>query len=93
MIADDGQLGPKEQLVHIGGQVKAPGPRPFRQGLTVFQAVQAAGGATEFGAMNRVILFREGKQRKIDLKKAENMGIVTEPNDTIQVPQKNVIGR
>jgi polysaccharide export outer membrane protein len=81
------------QQVHIGGQVRAPGPRPFTKGLTVFQAIQAAGGATEFGAMNRVILWREGAQTKIDLSKAEGMAIVTEPKDTIEVKQKNGIGR
>ncbi len=85
--------GVLEQQVHIGGQVRATGPKPYRKGLTVFQAVQAAGGANEFGAMNRVILWREGKQRKIDLTTPEGKGVITEPNDTIEVPQKNPFGR
>ena len=43
-----------EQTVHIGGQVRGPGPKPFNKGLTLYQAIQAAGGPTEFGSMKRV---------------------------------------
>lgn len=83
---------PLEQAVHIGGFVRAPGPRPFAKGLTVFQAVQAAGGATEFGSMKRATLFREGKQQKINLETLEGKGVVTQPHDTIEVPQKGPFG-
>lgn len=83
---------PLEQAVHIGGFVRAPGPRPFAKGLTVFQAVQAAGGATEFGSMKRVILYREGKQQKINLNTLEGKGVITRPHDTIEVPQKGPFG-
>jgi polysaccharide export outer membrane protein len=92
VIANQNEVGPIAQIVHLGGQVRAPGPRAFTKGLTVFQAVQAAGGATEFGAMKRVILWREGRQQKIDLTKPEGMAVITVPNDTIQVPQVNAFG-
>lgn len=92
VIANENERGVVAQVVHLGGHVRAPGPRAFTKGLTVFQAVQAAGGPTEFGAMKRVILWREGKQQKIDLTKPEGMGIITVPNDTIQVPQVNAFG-
>lgn len=78
--------GPRLRVVHVGGQVRKPGPRQFEEGMTVFQAVQAAGGATEFGAMNRVILYRDGKGQNIDLTKPENKGVLTELDDTIEVP-------
>ncbi len=93
VLANHRDIAPQEQQVHLGGHVRAPGPRPFKQGLTIFQAVQAAGGATEFGAMNRVKLFREGKQQIINLDKAEGKMVVTEVNDTIEVPQKGAFGR
>jgi len=48
----------------------------------------AAGGPNEFGAMNRVILLREGKQQIIDLKKAAGKDVIAMPHDTIEVPQK-----
>ena len=92
VIANKIDIGPTEEQVHVGGHVRTPGPRPFRDGLTVWQAVQAAGGATEFGAMNRVVLYRDGKQQKIDLKTAKGKAVVAESDDTIEVPQKNIIG-
>jgi protein involved in polysaccharide export with SLBB domain len=81
-----------EQMVHLGGQVRGPGPKPFRKGLTLYQAVQAAGGATEFGSMKRVKLFRNGRQTLYDLTKAQFMNVPVQPNDTIEVPQKNMLG-
>lgn len=82
-----------EQTVHIGGQVRGPGPKPFARGLTLYQAVQAAGGATEFGSMKRVKLFRDGKQVLYDLTKSQFMSVPVQPNDTIEVPQKDMLGR
>ena len=93
IIADSDQIAPKEHLVHLGGQVRAPGARSFRKGLTIFQAVQAGGGPTEFGAMNRIKLLRNGKQQIIDLEDPAGKVIVAEANDTIKVPKKNWLGR
>ena len=81
-----------EQTVVIGGQVRAPGPKPYTRGLTLYQAIQAAGGATEFGSMKRVKLFRGGRQTMYDLSKSQFMTVLVAPYDTIEVPQKNVIG-
>ncbi|MEI6653612.1 MAG: polysaccharide biosynthesis/export family protein [Verrucomicrobiota bacterium] len=77
-----------KQIVHIGGQVRRTGPTEFTQGLTLYQAIQAAGGATEFGYMKKVKLFRGTKQRLYDLTQTQDMAILLEPNDTIEVPQK-----
>lgn len=81
-----------QEVVFVGGQVKRSGAVPFTRGLTIWQAVQAAGGATEFGAMNRVVLHRGGKTRAYDLKKPQFMQIPLQRNDTIDVPQKNITG-
>ncbi len=77
-----------KDLIHIGGQVRRPGPVPLGGGLTIYQAIQAGGGATEFGNMKRVKLFRGGNQKQYDLTQAQFMRIPLEPNDTIEVPQK-----
>jgi len=82
-----------KQVVHLGGQVRRPGPAEFTQGLTLYQAIQAGGGPTEFGSMYRVKLFHGGNQRQYDLTEAKNMAIPLEPNDTIEVPQKNIWGK
>jgi protein involved in polysaccharide export with SLBB domain len=82
-----------EQQVHVGGKVKIPGPTKFNEGLTLWQAVQAAGGATEFGSMRRVKLYRGGQQREYDLTQARFMQIPLKPGDTIDVPPKTITGR
>jgi polysaccharide biosynthesis/export protein VpsN len=79
--------------VTVGGEVRSPGPIEFTRGLTLYEAVQAARGANEFGAMNRVAVIR-GKQRKVyNLKDTKYMNIPLESGDTIEVPQKNWLGQ
>lgn len=77
-----------ESVVHIGGQIGAPGQVKHLRGLTLWQAIQGAGGPTPFGTLKRVKLIRSGKQREYDLTVLENMQITLEPNDSIEVPQK-----
>jgi protein involved in polysaccharide export with SLBB domain len=80
-------------FVTVGGQVRKTGPVEFTQGLTLYQAVQAAGGATEFGTVKRVVLTRNGSQRTYDITQTQFMSIPLYPSDTIEVPQKNILGR
>lgn len=82
-----------QETVTVGGQVGRPGPVPFSKELTLWQAIQAAGGATPFGSMYRVKLFRDGNQKTYDLTKAQFMRVPLQRNDTIEVPQKNAWGR
>ncbi len=82
-----------EYFVTVGGQVRGDGPVKYSRGMTLYQAVSAAGGATEFGSMKRVKLIRNGKQREYDLEETASKGVLVEPNDTIVVPQKNWLGR
>ncbi|MFT4175701.1 MAG: polysaccharide biosynthesis/export family protein [Luteolibacter sp.] len=82
-----------DQMVHVGGQVRRTGQVKYSPGLTLYQAIQAAGGATEFGSMKRIKLIRAGKQLQYDLTKAQFMAVPVQPNDTIEVPQKNWIGQ
>ncbi|MEM1086015.1 MAG: polysaccharide biosynthesis/export family protein [Verrucomicrobiota bacterium] len=82
-----------EHIVTVGGYVRRPGPVKYIRGLTLYNAVQAGGGATEFGSMHRVKLIRNGKLREYDLFKTAAKGVQLQPNDTIEVPQKNLWGR
>lgn len=84
----------REKRVHVGGYVRRPGPVPFTEGMTVWQALQAAGGETEFGAINRLELFSSsGKRRVLDLKQNSNKHVRVRENDSINVPQKNMWGK
>jgi len=81
------------QVVHIGGYVRSSGPKPFTNGLTLYQAIQSAGGANEFGSIRRIILYRDGVARQLDLRTQEAMHLRLKPDDTIEVPQKNWFGQ
>ena len=82
-----------EHVVTVGGYVQRPGPVKYVRGLTLYNAVQSGGGATPFGSMHRVRLIRNGRLREYDLFKTEAKGVLVEPSDTIEIPQKNIFGR
>lgn len=82
-----------EQMVHVGGFVRSPGPKPYNRNLTLWQAIQASGGANEFGSMARVKLTRNGRMKQYDCTKEQFKQIPLEPDDTIDVPQKDWLGR
>lgn len=82
-----------EATVVVGGQVRRPGPVPYSKELTIFAAIQGGGGPTEFGAMKRVKVIRDGKVLNFDLTKDEQKTALALKNDTIEIPQKNVLGR
>ncbi len=47
-------LAPVSQFVYIGGEIKLPGEKMYRRGLTLTQAINAAGGATTNGKEARI---------------------------------------
>lgn len=80
-------------VVTVGGQVRRPGPVPYQKALTIYAAIQSAGGATEFGSMRRVKVIHDGKVTTHDLTKDAAKAILTQRDDTIEVPSKNLLGR
>ena len=82
-----------QESVSVGGQVRSPGPVVYQRELTLWKAIQAAGGANEFGSMRRVTLFRDGKQKIYDVTQSQFKAIPLQRNDTIEVPQKDWLGR
>ena len=80
-----------QESVTVGGQVRRPGPVPFARELTLWGAIQAAGGATEFGSMRRVKVIRNGNQKTYDVTKPQFMQIPLQRNDTIEVPLKTIL--
>jgi len=84
----------REKKVHVGGYVRRPGPVPYTEGMTIWQALQAAGGENEFGAINRLELFSaSGKRRVVNLREDTNKHVRVNENDSINVPQKNMWGQ
>jgi polysaccharide biosynthesis/export protein VpsN len=88
--APKGRIAP---VVNIGGQVRHPGPLAWRKNLTIFDAILEAGGATEFGSLRRVKVSRDGTAKSYDLNDDKAKMIPVLPDDTIEVPQKNLFGR
>lgn len=82
----------EERLVIVGGYVRQPGPRAYIRNMTLWQAVQAAGGATEFGSLNRVQLTRGGISRVLDCDVPKEKMTPLQPGDSIDVPQKTWTG-
>ena len=81
-------------MVHVGGQVGKPGSMEYRENTTVFSMVFAAGGPTKFGAMQRVKVFRKGRMILVDLTDDKQKSkLLAKPNDYIEVPAKNLLGR
>jgi polysaccharide export outer membrane protein len=83
--------------VRVTGAVRTPRSMPFRQGMTVLDAVLEAGGVSDFAAPNRAKLYRKSKEKietiKVDLgdildkgKLGTNIGLI--PGDVITVPER-----
>ena len=87
--------GPKdsgcEHIIAVSGQVQGGGREvPLRDGMTLYQAIMAAGGFTEFAKATRVKLIRGKKETIYDLRKLLPDGSnnpVLKDGDVIHVPQ------
>jgi len=82
--------------VKIIGQVTRPQALPYRQGMTVLDAVLAVGGLSQFAAGNRAHLVRtvDGKQKEIHIKLGAlvnegdmKQNIALQPGDVLVVPE------
>lgn len=79
-------------VLSLGGQVRRAGEVPFRKGMTVIQAIDAAGGRNDFGGRN-LLLFRQGRQYCLDFTNLAHKNIRLQPGDSLQVEQKGVVDR
>jgi protein involved in polysaccharide export with SLBB domain len=77
--------------VLVMGQAKKSGVFPMRVGLTVFQAVQDAGGPNEFSALKHVTILRKDKIIDCDFTKAAFLKILLKSGDVVNVPRKCMI--
>lgn len=91
VFANASQLAPKTLRVHVGGKVKKEGAIEFQEGMTLQQAIMAAGGFDMFGSERRIFLTRNRKQSTLDLRKAENRLYPLKSGDTIEVDQKKAL--
>ena len=60
---------PEGALVFVSGQVGKPGQVPWRDGLTVTQAMVAAGGPVRTANLRKAYILREGGRIEINLRR------------------------
>jgi len=83
--------------VRVTGAVRTPRSFPYRQGMTVLDAVLEAGGVNDFASPNRTKLYRKTKD-KIDVYEIELGDILNKgqlqtnlplrPGDVVTVPER-----
>lgn len=79
------------RTVTIGGKITNPGPVPYREGMTIYEAVMAAKGPTRFGSMKKVVLFRRGGKTLYNLEKDQAKMVTLLPGDTILIEKKGAL--
>ena len=76
----------KPEQVMVGGRVNHPGAVPFHEGLTVLEAITARGGIHPSGSWGRVLVFRNGKQTRYNLKNDSEKDVKLEAGDLVEIP-------
>ena len=87
--------------VYVSGEVGTPGMQPYRGGLTLLQAISAAGGFNQRARRKEVLLIRPGPENKpvgtiVDVKAIQRNGQLTDdislaPLDIIYVHHKKIV--
>jgi polysaccharide biosynthesis/export protein len=77
---------PRAAVVYVTGRVRNPGGYALGQNMTVLQALALAGGATDFGATNRIRIRRVVNGKEVEIK--VELTAAVEAGDTIVVPER-----
>ena len=88
-------VGPTSEQIRIVGSATRPSALPYRQNMTVLDAMIAVGGITEYASGNRAVLIRasdRGRQYTLRLKDLLKGGDVSanadlRPGDVIIIPE------
>ena len=59
------------QAVYVGGEVKKPGSVPFKEGLTVLQALTEAGGFAPTASARRAYILRDGGRIALNMRRIQ----------------------
>jgi polysaccharide export outer membrane protein len=91
-----GFVGPVDRQIRVIGQVAQPLELPYRDGMTVLDAMIAAKGLTPFAAGNRAVIVRQepGGPQKFRVRLGDlltdgdmSQNVALQPGDTVFVPE------
>ncbi len=91
---------PQADVFFVGGEVITPGSFPFKEGITLLQAISAARGVKVGAKANKAIIFREdtatGKRQEISVDldavtSGKQKDIPLQPNDIVVVPNSRAV--
>jgi polysaccharide export outer membrane protein len=85
VVAGDSVFVSKAPPIFVTGEITKPGEYRWEKGLTVHQAISAAGGPTKRGAINRTKIIRNENGEEREFRPA--LSDVILPNDIIKVPE------
>jgi protein involved in polysaccharide export with SLBB domain len=74
----------RRAVVHVSGHVERSGPVTFTPGLTVADAIDAAGGTTEHANSGSIGLTTEGRKKIVTTPKAQEL----KEGDVVNVPRR-----
>ncbi len=81
------------KVVFISGQVAKPGAVPWRDGVTLTQAVAATGGASKLANLRRVVLLRGEQRIEINLKnihRGRESDVKLKPGDQVIIDESPI---
>ena len=79
--------------VAVGGEVRLPNLYTLIPETTMGQAVAIAGGVTEFGRLDRVVVVREGQELTLNLRDPSQAGTRVRSGDQVRVVRRGNIFR
>lgn len=81
-----------EAIYYVTGAVKFPGPKPYLGSLTIWQAIESAGGFTKAADTSRLALLRaNGKKAAIKLRSSSQSDVTVLPGDAVHVRRRTGI--
>ncbi|MCW1916046.1 SLBB domain-containing protein [Luteolibacter sp. GHJ8] len=80
-------------VVTVGGHVRRPGLVKITEGMSLAVALEKAGGVTEFAAVKRARLVRNGRSLPCDLGDTTSASEPVLAGDVLEIPQKTWIGK
>ena len=81
---------PPVPVVYVSGEVNKPGTVPYLEGLTVVQAINRAGGATDRANLRSVYLLRDGQRSRMNARrvlKGVDRDVPLKPEDHVYIKE------